>query len=80
MVTYVPLGVSSPGLPVLIGQVSISFPSRNSFRRCAAVLATTISDRPIEKSCVSVCVPHSPGPAFTPSRCAANLTLVCAGQ
>src|SRR5215469_2420998 len=54
VVRYVPLGVSSPGRPELIGQLWISAPSRYSLSRCVAVLATTISDRPIVNCWLSV--------------------------
>ncbi len=57
IVRYVPLGVSSPGRPVLIGQCRSSLPSLYSHMWCLAVLATTMSDLPMLNSWVSVWSP-----------------------
>ena len=46
----------------------------------ALVSATAISDSPIRKFCLSVCVPYTPGEASTPSRLPTKRTSVCAGQ
>ena len=80
MERYVPLGVSLPGRPVLMGHVAKSLRSLKTFMLWPLALATTISERPILKSCRSVCVAKTPGESCTPSRWPTKLTLVFCGQ
>src|SRR3954447_22074305 len=82
LITFVPLRVRNPPLPVVTGIVAQTLPLRRTTIRCLLTSTVLTMDAPTENFTTrsDSSVPHAPSSAATPFNATLSLTLLLAGQ